>query len=328
MLHVAVVGAGGHSELNHGPSLRDLSVPGEVELTAVCDLDRDKVVKYARAFGFARTYTSIHTMLRAESVDAIVAVTPVAATSQVVGELLPYGIPILLEKPPGRTFRESEALVATARSHGTSTMVSFNRRFVPAVKEAREWVERRPADGAPRLLVARMLRDSRHEEDFIIGTAIHLVDTALSFMGTPERITSHRRTSPTEGVSYDARISFADGRIALLVIEPDAGVDEETYELIGCGYSVQIDTLSNRVVIYEGGDRVLEWAADKDTPMHVMTGCLNETEAFLQAVAGNGTFVPTLADAAAALDVAASIGRGRFRSTTFRGGHDRADGCR
>ncbi len=304
-VRLVVVGAGSHSESCHGPSLRDLARQqrGSLILAAVCDLDRDKASNYAREFDFDSVYTDMHEMIEAENPGAIVAVTPLDATRAVVGDLLPYGIPILLEKPPGRNPAEAREILEAARAHGTSTMVSLNRRFIPAVHTAREWLERHGTGGGPRLLVARMLRAHRREEDFITGTAIHVVDTVLSFMGTPSGVTHHRWATPLGGQSCDACLEFSDGSSALIAIAPDCGVEEETYEIIGPDYRAFVDAGRSRVEITRSQTREIPWAEGEDAPRHVMGGCLRETEAFLSAVRGEIPFRPTLEEAVASLEV-------------------------
>jgi predicted dehydrogenase len=215
----------------------------------------------------------------------------------VAGELLAYRIPLLVEKPPGLDEREARELVEIAARYGTPHMVSLNRRFVPALLKARVWLAERGANERPRLIVARMLRNRRMEPEFITGTAIHLVDTVLSFTGAPGGFTHHRWTTPSGGQCCDARLAFTDGSIAILVIAPDAGVVDETYELIGPDYAVRIDTLKCAISVHHSGRQELDWTQPEGTPTHVLHGCLEETDAFLRAVSGRGPFSPTLEQA-------------------------------
>jgi predicted dehydrogenase len=85
------------------------------------------VERFAAAFEFARTYTDIDRMFEVESLDAVVAVTPVPKTRELVGDLLAREIPLLFEKPPGRDSRETRELREIAAIHDTPHMISFNR---------------------------------------------------------------------------------------------------------------------------------------------------------------------------------------------------------
>jgi len=116
MIRVGVVGAGNHSRRNHGPALRRYCAdrPNDVDLRAVCDLDPDRATEYAETFGLETTYEDLDAMLGEESLDAVVAVTPVEATHEIASKLLSRGTPVLIEKPPGRTLDEARDLEAVA----------------------------------------------------------------------------------------------------------------------------------------------------------------------------------------------------------------------
>src|SRR5262249_42867750 len=51
-------------------------------------------------------------------------------------QILPFGIPTLLEKPPGTSLAEFESLVQLAEQHSTATMVALNRRHYSVLKNA------------------------------------------------------------------------------------------------------------------------------------------------------------------------------------------------
>ena len=122
-------------------------------------------------------------MLANESPDGLVAVTPVAATAELAARILSHRIPVLIEKPPGATSAENRRLVGLAARSGTPHMVSYNRRFNPALMRAHNWLQDAAGRREVRFLAARMLRSSRREAAFVTQTAIHLIDTAQLFLG-------------------------------------------------------------------------------------------------------------------------------------------------
>ena len=162
----------------------------------------------------------------------------------------------------------------------------------------------------PELLVARMLRVRRREPEFIRGTAIHLVDTVLSLAGKPDAITSARWTTSNGGQACAGVLQFQDSSRALLAIHPDTGVEEETYELIGPGYSIYVDTLTCRVLITQEEREVLAWQAEKDSPPFMINGALEETDAFLRAVRKGEGFSPDLEDALTTMRVTEALHQG------------------
>lgn len=305
-LKLVVIGAGGHSTISHGSSLCELKKRcGEaIDLCAICDLDINKAKSYAEQFDFDRFYGSIDEMLDKETPDAIVAVTPVGCTAQIVSELLPRGIPLLVEKPAGRNSNEIAGLLELARTHKTPHMVSFNRRFIPAVTKANEWIKGNIKERPPKFMLARMVRNCRTEPVFVTETGVHLIDTVLHFMGKPLSVTSGR-----SGFVWNSQIRFSDGVIAQTIIAPQAGVTEETYEIVGQDYCVRIDISKCHVHIFDHGKEVLSWSAESSAENYdYRGGGFDETGYFIDHVCKKRQIgSPDLSDAYLAMLVAEAI---------------------
>lgn len=310
MVRIGVIGAGNHASVHHGSSLRCLAreQPGLVDLAAVCDLDLEKAQLFASTFGFERCYTDYEKMIRTERLDALIAVTPMKLTYPIANDLLPKSIPLLIEKPPGTSSDQTRELLATAVKHRSPHMVSFNRRFNPALRRATGWIRE---NAPPAMMVSsRMIRKGRLEPDFIVGTGVHLVDATLSLLGRPTHVHSTRWTATSGAQCASGSIAFAGRTVALLAFLPDSGVDEETYEICGPGYAAMVETERSAVTVRADGHQVLSWAHDDEERYFEQFGALDETRAFVDAVAGGRPFSPTLADGLYAMLVAEAFDRG------------------
>jgi predicted dehydrogenase len=304
------LGAGSHSRAFHGPALKAIreESPGRCRLSAVCDLDAPRAESYAREFGFARTYTDLEAMLEGERPGAVVAVTPMERTLEVASRVLRAKVPVLIEKPPGIDTREAGELLGVARRTGTPHMVSFNRRFSPAVQKARRWVEERRSARPPRFLSARMLRHKRREANFVAHTGIHLVDTVLSLLGRPKRLAASRiaTTDPASHL-YEARLAFEDGSAAEMLFASAVGCQEETYDLFGEDWHVRIEWLSGAAEAHEAGRPSLQWRPSPQEAPAFLNGTLQETREFLECVESGRPMRPDLEEALESLRVAETI---------------------
>lgn len=311
-LRIGVLGAGAHCTVNHGPSWRDVAAarPGEVELVAVCDLDAERGQTFADRFGFARSVTDLDALLQ-EGLDGIAAITPIAVTEALAGRILEAGVPVVIEKPPGVGIEGARRLRDVAVSTGTAHMISFNRRFMPGLQKARQWM----ADGGhrPRHVVSRILRVNRLEPEFARDTGLHQVDAVLSVIGRPTRVVGHREIrADSRAANYTARIETADGMSASIVQTPDVGVADESMEILGDGFRIYVDCQVGGVCIDLAGERVVEWsAADEDLPMHVANGALGETEAFVDALASGTAMSPTMEDGVVTMEAILALQEGR-----------------
>ncbi len=311
MLRLAVIGAGMHSTSNHGPALYKENHPEEIELAAVCDLDKEKCQAYAEKFGFANTYTTIDEMLAEEELDGLLAITPVHLTYDIVSNLLAYGLPVMIEKPPGQNAQETRRLWQIAQEHHTLHQLSFNRRFNPALLRAREWLDGVRQQRPPQLVLGRMLRHGRNEPRFVVNTGIHLIDTALSFLGIPDHVSSVTIPLLPEGGSlWHARATFGQHAVADFVIAPVVGVVEETYEIQGQDYCVQVDTQRGTVRIYDAEELVISWEIPAEAEPWYAGGAYGETERFVHAIRQKSGAWPDLRDGLASMLTAEAIQKG------------------
>lgn len=309
MKKIAVLGAGAHSQL-HGRALRLLcgKYPERMSLNAVCDLDLERARRYAGDYGFAKVYADVENMLDRERPDGLIAVTPLDLTTRIVGELLPLKIPLMIEKPPGNSASEAAQLLAIQQMHGTQHMISFNRRFIPPLVRFRTWMRENPQQRTPHTLSARMLRHNRTEPDFVVGTGIHLIDTALSLLGAPQKVRAVRARREGENSSlHHMQIQFRSGAAASLLFAPCAGVKEETYEIIGRDFRAFIDVFKGALEVDAGGKKPgARMVAPGPEPAE-LDGTVYEMEAFLRMLEGRpDPDMPKLEDGLMALKAAES----------------------
>ena len=313
MIRLAVIGAGRHSTRCHGPALKYVNDarPGRIELAAVCDLVPGKAREYADKFGFHRAYQDLKTLLDREKPDGIIAVTPLDQTESIAGLILEARVPVLIEKPPGRDSAAAARLAEVAERTGTPHMVSFNRRFSPAVAEACAWLARQTPRLPPWLVLGRMLRHARREPNFAVETGIHLVDAVLSFTPRPIRVRTQRLEGAVPGSHlFDVRMTCDGGAVAGLLIAPEVGHVEETYEVYGRDYSLVIDAWTCSFRAFEGDRLAVHWQAPADAPAVFRDGTLGEMEAFVRSLEWGLPHRPNLRDALASMRVAEAIQAG------------------
>ena len=139
-VRLALIGAGSHSRGNHASAMAQYvrEHPGQVELAAVCDLQRQKAEAFAEMFGFKAVYTDYLEMIEEERPDGCVCVMPIELTAALAIDLMKRGMPVTIEKPMGSSLKEIRRVAEIAEETGTPNMVSVNRRFDPLVLHAYE----------------------------------------------------------------------------------------------------------------------------------------------------------------------------------------------
>jgi predicted dehydrogenase len=92
--------------------------------------------KAEREGGIPRTYAQIDAMLDRERPDGVVCCASPDQMAVAVAQILPFGIPTLLEKPPGVSLAELRSLQQLAAKHATPVMVALNRRHYSVLRSA------------------------------------------------------------------------------------------------------------------------------------------------------------------------------------------------
>ena len=314
------IGCGAHARVAHGPSQARCARerPGLV-LAGCCDIDPERAESYRRDFGYARTYTDPARMLDEERPGAVVVAVPIERAASVGTLVLGHGVPALLEKPPGATVAEVDALIAAAERDGRAVphQVAFNRRFAPLVRAMRRRIEAGPP---PQHLHYEMTRVDRREPDFST-TAIHGLD-AVRFLAGADYAEAHFRYHAHPELGDGVADIFVDavmasGATAHLAFCPVAGAPVERAAVHARG-----QTLYTHIPMWGGpdspgrlwhhadgalaadltGDRVGDGVA-----LHELGGFYAETTAFLDAVDAARMPSPSLRESRQSVEIAQHI---------------------
>jgi predicted dehydrogenase len=206
---LAIVGAG-HMGRFHAE--KAASLPDEVELVGVCDVDADRARELGTALGVA-TYGDWRELLG--EIEAAVVAVPTVNHFPVVEGLLGAGIDVLVEKPIAAVVSEAEKLWAIARENGRVLQVGHLEWFNSAMRSAVERVTH------PRFIEAHRLGPfpaRATDVDVVRDLMIHDIDIIQRLVGEePERIEAIGVPVLTEKVDIaNARLVFPGGSVANL----------------------------------------------------------------------------------------------------------------
>lgn len=209
MTRICLIGYGNIAR-KHIEVLRALGA----EIVASCNRS-EKGNTAARGEGnIPTTYTNYMEMVEKEKPDAILNCVSIMEVGNVTKELMPLGIPMLIEKPAGISVAQVKELIALQEKYGTPIQVALNRRhysiFNKAVKSlggtknidmiSVEWSERpvraRDEKGYSDKMVEAML----------IGYSIHGLDLLNYYSGGIKEF--HPVTSSRKGEYYHWNMAF------------------------------------------------------------------------------------------------------------------------
>ena len=290
-------------------------------LAACCDVDGDRARGYGDAFGFARRYTDAGAMLAAERPDAVILAVPPTTTCGAASQILAGGFPLFMEKPPGISLKELNRLIEIAGKGPPRVQVGFNRRYMPAMRRAREIIDRTFATSPIVRIDYEMTRFDRWDPDFST-TAVHAIDAVRVLAGSPFRI-AHLEYQPRtqagrEAVDILIDLECVSGVRVRLEVQPVAGRNTESAKISAVGHSLAIELPYPGKVMVDGtvehwhGDELIASFSDAGRDAPEKMGIVDETKAFLTAVRSGAGFSPGLRDCTQQVELMEAI---RLRQT-------------
>lgn len=140
-LNVGVIGTGLAWERLHYPAFAELSA--EYRIAALCDIDRDKAVRWANRLGLdpeRDVFTDFRVMVERDDLDVIDILVPIALNHSVAEVVARSRKAIILEKPMGATLEQAQATLELPRQYGIQMMIAENFRYSEEYNILRELV--------------------------------------------------------------------------------------------------------------------------------------------------------------------------------------------
>ena len=229
MLNFALVGCGRIAK-RHSELLGFNEING-TKLVSVCDNVIDKANKIAEQFKVS-AYQDMDEMMKSESIDVVVVLTPSGLHAEHVINLSKYGKHIMVEKPMALTVKDTENMIyAWDANHIKLFIIKQNRFNVPVVK-LREALD---AGRFGKLTMGTVrVRWARHQEYYdqdpwrgtwamdggvLTNQASHHVDMLEWMMGDVESVFAKMTTALANVETEDTAIvtlKFKNGALGII----------------------------------------------------------------------------------------------------------------
>jgi predicted dehydrogenase len=202
-LKVVAVGAGYFSQYQY-QGWRNIDA---VDNVALANRDVAKGKAMAERYGVPRVYGQVEAMLDAEKPDLLDIITTPPTYREYIIAAVTRGIPVICQKPFGRSYAEAVELTEIAEKAGVSLVVHENFRWQPWYREAKRLIDAgqldrlhsvafrlRPGDGqGPKAYLDRQPYFQQMPRLLVYETAIHLIDTFRFLMGEVDAVYARLR---------------------------------------------------------------------------------------------------------------------------------------
>lgn len=131
----AILGCGPRGD-THARAYKDMK---EIRLSAICDIDRERLHKFGETHDIANRYEDLEALLKAEKPDILNIVTKPNVREMPIELAARYGVKgILVEKPLALFPSQVEKIKETARRTGIKIALNTQRPYFPQCQALRE----------------------------------------------------------------------------------------------------------------------------------------------------------------------------------------------
>ena len=163
------------------------------ELTAICDMDAERVAKVAQELNVPYTYTDVAEMVKNPELDAIVVVSPSMYHAEHIKLVLDAGKHCFCEKPLDTTIDSCKQAEKAVEAHPDKVfMLGFMRRFDDSYAEAKRRIDAgdigkvvlvRSYTQDPRTTIEGTLKFAPHSGGQYLDMCVHDLDLIRWFTG-------------------------------------------------------------------------------------------------------------------------------------------------
>lgn len=309
---IGFVGCGAFANMVHYPSLAEMK---DVEISGICDIDKDKLEKTASKYNVSKTYTNYKKMFEELNLDGVYIIMPPHHLYDIVIDALNYNLNVFIEKPPGITLFQTENFANLAVKKGCKSMVGFNRRFIPLLKKSKEIVEK----NGPIIQVVSTFYKNMYPNflyyngaiDILTCDAIHSVDVLRWISGEVKNVRSIVKSYFSEVANaFNAIMEFESGATGILLTNWTVGKRIHTFEIHSKSISAFVDC-DDKALIFrdnkEEPDILSTYEVAGTNERHKLYGYYQEDRYFIDCLKENKEPECNFSDALKTMDLVEKI---------------------
>jgi predicted dehydrogenase len=317
---IGIVGLGWIAQVYHLPILTHLP---EVEVTCICDREKNKARALAEKYGIKKYYTSFEEMLKNEDLHAVDICTSTNAHIEVSIAGLEAKRDIFVEKPIARTYSEALAIADSVKKHKRKLMVGMNHRFRPDAMMLRSFIENNELGKVfyvkvgwlkkPSSESGWMMQEKLSGGGVFLDLGIVMLDLALWMTGFPEvaRVNAsdyaHKTKVEDSSVAF---ITMKNGTTITIEVSWNFHIENELYycNIYGDQGSGKINPLKIHKEML--GNIVNVTPIKTDTSQHALKRSYeNELKHFVGAVRGIHPIISTAQEAVQRMKIVDAVYR-------------------
>ena len=283
-MRLAIIGLGDIAKKAYLPVLTEKE---GIELI-LCTRNKDTLKQIASKYRIKESVQTVDELME-KNIDAAIVSTATEGHYETARKLLLHGIHTYIDKPISMNLEETEEIVRLAKEKNAISMVGFNRRFIPMVKELK-------MHGKPNMVIMQKNRFASPDftRRFVVEDFIHVVDTLRYLLGTKVKDIRVEYVKNGQKLDHLVLMLLGENSTAIGIMNRNGGVTEETIEY-STGNDKYVVTGFVETTRYHNKDVSFTKFGDWE-PTLFKRGFYQMTDHFIDCVRNNKTPDPSLED--------------------------------
>lgn len=283
-MRLAIIGLGDIAKKAYLPVLTEKE---GIELI-LCTRNEDTLKQIASKYRIKESVQTVDELME-KNIDAAIVSTATEGHYETARKLLLHGIHTYIDKPISMNLEETEEIVRLAKEKNAISMVGFNRRFIPMVKELK-------MHGKPNMVIMQKNRFASPDftRRFVVEDFIHVVDTLRYLLGTKVKDIRVEYVKNGQKLDHLVLMLLGENSTAIGIMNRNGGVTEETIEY-STGNDKYVVTGFVETTRYHNKDVSFTKFGDWE-PTLFKRGFYQMTDHFIDCVRNNKTPDPSLED--------------------------------
>lgn len=237
-------------------------------LTALCDVDEERLKRIASRLQVKNVYTDFDAMLNCDEIDAVAIISPSACHTEQIEKALEKGKHVFCEKPLGVTVEQCHRAEQVVERHPDQVfMLGFMRRFDSSYHYAKQKITAgeigkpilfRGYSQDPEKFISSSIAFAEHSGGIFLDMAVHDIDLARWFLSSePESVYAiggcyaHPEFAQyNDGDNVSCLMKFQNGAMGFLFSGRTAphGYNVET-EIVGTKKTLRIGSVPQKNLV-------------------------------------------------------------------------------
>lgn len=219
VVKLGLIGAGWIAR-QHLEVLKDIDW---IKVVGITSRTKVKAEQLAREYHVPVCSNDVESLIQDAKPDALMVLVSCEQMYTVVASVIPFGLPLFIEKPAGLLPEENEKLAVLAERYKVKTMVGFNRRFYSIFHKGLDIIKQHGpllgvvVEGHERMWRIRAGGKFSKEEidNWIFANSVHTIDLLRFFGGEVNNLKTiaQRRFDEARGDQFAAVMELENGAI-------------------------------------------------------------------------------------------------------------------